>query len=69
MVRVLGRLTVEHDGVPVELPASRRARAVLAYLAVHPGNGDLRYPNCRNAWAVAFNWDRPGSPRVAATPA
>lgn len=37
MVRVLGRLTVEHDGVPVELPASRRARAVLAYLAVHPG--------------------------------
>ncbi len=36
-VRVLGRLAVERDGMPIQLPPSRRACVVLAYLAIHPG--------------------------------
>jgi len=35
--RVLGELALTRDGRPVELPASRRARLLLAWLAVHPG--------------------------------
>jgi DNA-binding SARP family transcriptional activator len=38
MIRVMGRLTVEgDDAAELELPASRRARALLAWLAVHEG--------------------------------
>jgi DNA-binding SARP family transcriptional activator len=35
-VRILGTLAVFRDGHPVELPASRKARALLAYLALTP---------------------------------
>lgn len=36
-VRVLGELEVEFDGTAVALPTSRRARALLAWLALWPG--------------------------------
>jgi DNA-binding SARP family transcriptional activator len=36
-VRVLGGLAARADGAPVELPPSARVRALLAWLAVHPG--------------------------------
>ena len=36
-VRLLGELRVEFNGRAVELPASRRARALLAWLALRPG--------------------------------
>ena len=36
-VRVLGDLTVELDGTAAALPSSAKARAVLAWLALHPG--------------------------------
>ena len=36
-VLVLGELAVETDGGPVPLPAGRPARALLGYLALHPG--------------------------------
>ena len=36
-VRVLGDLELEVDGRPVEPPPSRRARALLGYLALQPG--------------------------------
>ncbi|WP_165865681.1 ATP-binding protein [Vallicoccus soli] len=36
-LRLLGRLELAADGEPVALPASRRARALLAWLALHPG--------------------------------
>jgi DNA-binding SARP family transcriptional activator len=36
-VRLAGGLAVRADGAQLALPASRRARALLAYLALHPG--------------------------------
>ena len=36
-VRVLGDLTVELDGTAAALPSSAKVRAVLAWLALHPG--------------------------------
>jgi DNA-binding SARP family transcriptional activator/tetratricopeptide (TPR) repeat protein len=36
-VGLLGGLRVELDAVPVELPEGRRARSLLAWLALHPG--------------------------------
>ncbi len=36
-VRLLGELALEADGEPLEPPTSRRARALLAWLALHPG--------------------------------
>ena len=36
VVRVLGRLTVERDGTELDLPTSRRARGLLAWLAMYP---------------------------------
>ena len=36
-VRLAGSLALESDGREIALPASRRARALLAYLAAHPG--------------------------------
>ncbi|HSI92731.1 MAG TPA: AAA family ATPase, partial [Jiangellaceae bacterium] len=36
-IRVLGPFEVEVEGGPAELPPSRRARALLAWLALHPG--------------------------------
>jgi DNA-binding SARP family transcriptional activator len=36
-VRLAGGFELRVDGAPIALPASRRARAVLAYLALNPG--------------------------------
>ncbi len=36
-IRVIGELDVRLGGVTAELPASRRSRALLGWLAVHPG--------------------------------
>ena len=36
-IRVLGGLEARADGALVELPPSARVRALLAWLAVHPG--------------------------------
>ena len=36
-VRVLGELQLELDGHPLALPSRRPARALLAWLALHPG--------------------------------
>lgn len=36
-VRLLGGLRLELDGVPLARPESRRARSLLAWLALHPG--------------------------------
>jgi DNA-binding SARP family transcriptional activator/tetratricopeptide (TPR) repeat protein len=44
-IRVIGELEVRLAGTKVELPASRRARALLGWLAVHPG----RHPRSRLA--------------------
>lgn len=57
MVRVMGPLTVEHADGEVPLPASRRARGLLAWLAVHPGG------RSRSQAAAAF-W--PDVPEVSA---
>src|SRR5215469_5750222 len=55
-VRMLGPLTVIRDRVPVELPASRKARAVFAYLALSPGAvGRSRLCD--------LLWDTPNDPR------
>src|SRR6516225_8340582 len=55
-VRMLGPLTVIRDRVPVELPASRKARAVFAYLALAPGAvGRSRLCD--------LLWDAPNDPR------
>ena len=35
-VRLLGPLTISRDGVALALPASRKVRALLAYLALAP---------------------------------
>ena len=36
-IRLVGELRLELDGRPLEAPASRRARSLLAWLAYHPG--------------------------------
>src|SRR5262245_48616933 len=50
MLRVwlLGPMRVEWDGVPIEAPPSRRAWALLAWLALHPGE------HARNQVAARF---------------
>src|SRR4051794_9461992 len=47
-VRLLGELAVEVDGSPVEPPASRRARSLLAWLAID------RRMHSRSALAARF---------------
>jgi DNA-binding SARP family transcriptional activator len=47
-VHVLGELELDDDGAPLAPPAGRRARALLAYLALHPG------PHPRGALAARF---------------
>jgi DNA-binding SARP family transcriptional activator len=47
-VRVLGELSLERDGRRLEPPASRRARELLAWLALHPG------PHARGELAGRF---------------
>jgi DNA-binding SARP family transcriptional activator len=55
-VRLLGPLTISRDGAPVALPASRKLRALLAYLALAPravGRSRL----------CELLWDVPNDPR------
>lgn len=55
-VRLLGSLEILRDGVPAALPASRKLRALLAYLALAPnavGRGRL----------CELLWDVPNDPR------
>src|SRR3954452_23008742 len=47
-VRLLGELQAEADGEPIAMPASRRAWALLAWLALHPGE------HARGAVAARF---------------
>ena len=37
VIRLIGGLEIERDGTRLELPGSRRAQALLAWLALHPG--------------------------------
>ncbi|TPL10194.1 transcriptional regulator [Mesorhizobium sp. B2-4-14] len=55
-VRLLGSLTISRNGVPVALPASRKLRALLAYLALAP------HPVGRSRLCELF-WDVPNDPR------
>jgi DNA-binding SARP family transcriptional activator/TolB-like protein len=55
-VRMLGPLAISRGGVPIELPASRKARALFAYLALSPGAvGRSRLCD--------LLWDAPNDPR------
>lgn len=55
-LRLLGTMAIERDGQPVALPASRKVRALIAYLSLasHPS---ARGPLCE--WL----WDLPNDPR------
>ena len=55
-VRLLGTFTVARGGVPVVLPASRKLRALLAYLALAP------HPVSRSRLCELL-WDVPNDPR------
>jgi DNA-binding SARP family transcriptional activator len=55
-LQLLGPLTVRRDGVALELPASRKARALLAYLALAP-HAPSRSQLCE------LLWDLPNDPR------
>lgn len=55
-IRLLGPLTVARDGLPVALPASRKLRALLAYLALAP------HPVGRSRLCELL-WDVPNDPR------
>src|SRR5690349_4931952 len=55
-IRLLGPLTVARGGVPVTLPASRKLRALLAYLALAP------HPVGRSRLCELL-WDVPNDPR------
>src|SRR5690349_20912281 len=57
-VRVLGELAVLSQGRPVELPASRKTRALLAYLVL-TGRSHLRTTLCE------LLWPGPDDPRAA----
>ena len=55
-IRMLGPLAVMRDGVPVDLPQSRKVRALLAYLALAPE------PVSRSKLCDLL-WDGPNDPR------
>ncbi len=57
-IRTLGELTIEHDGRAIELPASKRTRALLAYLAL------TARPHRRDRLCEVF-WAVPDDPRGA----
>ncbi len=57
-LRVLGELEVIHDGAPVALPASRKTRALLAYLV-------LTRREYRRERLCEIFWDVPDDPRGA----
>jgi DNA-binding SARP family transcriptional activator/tetratricopeptide (TPR) repeat protein len=47
-IRLIGEMALEIDGTPASPPASRRARSLLAWLALHPG------PHARGEVAACF---------------
>jgi DNA-binding SARP family transcriptional activator/Tfp pilus assembly protein PilF len=55
-VRMLGPMMIFRDGIAVELPASRKVRAVIAYLALSP------HPVPRSQLCELL-WDVPNDPR------
>jgi DNA-binding SARP family transcriptional activator/Flp pilus assembly protein TadD len=55
-LRLLGPLTIVRDGIAVALPASRKVRALLAYLALAP------HPVSRSQLCELL-WDVPNDPR------
>jgi DNA-binding SARP family transcriptional activator/TolB-like protein len=55
-VRLLGRMAVLRDGVEVALPASRKVRALLAYLTCSPGQ-------ISRTRLCELLWDGPDDPR------
>ncbi|WP_374445080.1 hypothetical protein [Stella sp.] len=55
-IRLLGPLAIDRDGVPIALPASRKVRALLAYLTLAPR------PVAR-AQLCELLWDVPDDPR------
>jgi DNA-binding SARP family transcriptional activator len=57
-IRLIGELVVARDGEPQALPASKKTRALLAYLAA-TGKPQLRERLC------AMLWDGPDDPRAA----
>lgn len=58
IIRVLGELAVSRDGEPVALPASRKTRALLGYLAI------TARPHRRDRLCELL-WDLPDDPRGA----
>ena len=74
-LRLLGALTAEIDGRPVTMPSSERARALIGWMALHPGCharttvAALLWPDVPQAaaraslrtsvWAVRRRGDRP----------
>ena len=57
-IQVLGELEVRRDGRPVALPASKKTRALLAYLAL------TARPQRRDRLCEVL-WDQPDDPRAA----
>jgi pimeloyl-ACP methyl ester carboxylesterase/DNA-binding SARP family transcriptional activator len=57
-INTIGALTVEREGAENELPASRKTRALLAYLALEPGEHSRQFL-CELLWQV------PDDPRAA----
>jgi DNA-binding SARP family transcriptional activator len=57
-INTIGALTVEREGAEIELPASRKTRALLAYLALEPGEHSRQFL-CELLWQV------PDDPRAA----
>jgi DNA-binding SARP family transcriptional activator/tetratricopeptide (TPR) repeat protein len=57
-LRLIGELVVAREGIPLALPASKKTRALLAYLAA-TGRPQLRERLC------ALLWDGPDDPRAA----
>src|SRR3712207_4799578 len=55
-IRLLGPLTVLRAGVPLTLPASRKVRALLAYLALAP-------QPAQRGQLCELLWDVPDDPR------
>ena len=55
-LRLLGPMTISRDGAPLALPASRKVRALLAYLALAP------QPVARSKLCELL-WDVPNDPR------
>src|SRR5262249_25688958 len=57
VIRLLGDLAVVRDGSPLELPASKKTRALLGYLATMGG------PHTREKLCELF-WEGPDDPRA-----